>query len=87
MNTTDVLLAISATEECNFNEFLNGLPEIPSDSEQWKELFQQLDHLASAGLVSIDRGYNNRINGMQLTQEGIEHAKEAIRNGKARNDT
>lgn len=82
MNITDILLAISATEECTFNEFLNGLPEVPSDSEQWKELFKQLEHLSAVGLIDMDRGYNNRINSLQLTDEGVQHAREAIRNAK-----
>lgn len=79
MDIADVLLAISSTEESTFNEFVSGLPEVPSDSTEWSELFQQLDHLESAGLVEIDRGYNNRINSLQLTADGVQQVKETLR--------
>lgn len=82
MNTIDVLLAIPATEPASFNEFLHGLPEVPTESSEWAELFQQLDHLESTELVEIDRGFNNKINSLQLTEHGAQHVKEALRNGK-----
>lgn len=82
MTITDILLAISSTEESTFNEFVSGLPDKPEESSEWAELFQQLDYLESLELVVIDRGYNSRINSLQLTEHGVQHVKEAIRNGK-----
>lgn len=78
MTTTDILSAIPSTESASFNEFLGALEDVPTDSIEWRALFDVLDHLESVGLVEIDRGYNNRINELQLTEAGAAHVRELV---------
>lgn len=76
MNTADVLSAIPYTEPATFTELISALPDRPDDSEDWKELFEILDMLSGLGLIEVERGFNNRIDNVQLTEEGVAHVRD-----------
>lgn len=79
MNTADVLRAIPSQEESSFNEFVRDLRAegaFDPDTDSWADLFEALDFLEQAGLVEIDRGFNNRINTLLLTPDGAAQVKE-----------
>lgn len=74
MTFPELLQAIPSTEPASFNELMRAIGG-HFDGE-WAELFQQLDHAESLGLVEIDRGYNNRISAVQLTAAGADQVRE-----------
>lgn len=76
MNAFVILSAIPYTEPATFNELLAALSDRPDDSEGWHELFETLEMLEGLGLIEVERAFNNRIDSVQLTEEGVAHVRD-----------
>lgn len=79
MDEMTILKAIPSTKEASFNEFVNGLgSDKPTDRDEWRVLFLQLERLEADGLVEIER-LGDRIDTLILTTEGADKVREANR--------
>lgn len=79
---TRLLNVIPSTEPSRFFDVVRYLgPDEPErgDKAAWRELFQTIGSMERQGLVVIERDRGNRIESLQLTDEGAALARETRR--------
>lgn len=79
MEPLTILRAISSHELSSFGEFCGALgSEKPTNNDEWRVLFLQLERLEADGLVEIER-LGNKIDTLILTIDGADRVREANR--------
>lgn len=79
MEPLTILRAIPSTECASFGEFCNALgSDKPTDRDEWRVLFLQLEKLEADGLVEIER-LSDKIDTLILTDAGADKVREENR--------